>query len=308
MYEWDPYWFYGAPENGGFSDDPDDNPPGAGGEGGQEQGKDTENGETKEKKANDYTKNDAIKKKSYEIILTAKSRRAPRVVARAKTITHIYDETVQNGIKYKKIAGIFSVHNRNVSHMILEQGFEILPSILESGKIEIKVRANFTEGRLLVLNINTTNLRELGEFDILFDELKIDRMDADKIINHTGERAIYALLKTDDGIQIMVYIPHFSEHTIAIQSAAAKEEDGEFSGSVLGAGLLLVLGVVVGVIGFGYVQKREMARKKEFKLKIHEDEERGFLTLGSKKADTVMEKTDELERLLNESLFFEKKV
>ena len=245
-------------------------------------------------------------KKSYEIILTAQSKRASHVKARAKTITHIYDETVQNGIKNRKVSGIFNVHNRNVSHVIFEKGFEILPQILESGRIQIRVRANFTEGRLVVLNINATNLRELGEFDILFDELKIDRMNADKIINYTGEKARYALLETDDGIQFMVYIPHFSEHTIAIQSAAVEESDSGFSGSVLAMGM--VLGVVVGIISLGYVQRREIARRKEFKLKLHEDEESGFLTLENKKTDTGTEKTDELERLLSESLFFEKKV
>jgi len=287
VYEWKLDWFYGDHE------DPDDDKDGAGDEKG-------ETGEKKEKKEDD------VKKDGYEIILTAKSKRAPKVVARAKTITHIYDENIQNGIKYRKVSGIFNVHNRNVSHVVFEKGFEILPQILESGRIEIKVRANFTEGRLVVLNINATNLRELGEFDILFDELKIDRMNADKIINYTGEKARYALLETDGGIQLMVYIPHFSEHSIAIQSAAVEESDSGFSGSVLAMGM--VLGVVVGIISLGYVQRREVARRKEFKLKLHEDVESGFLTLENKKTDTGKENADELERLLSESLLFEKKV
>jgi len=285
VYEWDLDWFYS------YHEDPDD------GEGHAYD----ENGETGEKKENDDTE-----QTSYEIILTAQSKRASNVKARAKTTTHIYDENIQNGIKNRKVSGIYNVHNRNVSHAILEKGFEILPQVLESGRIEIKVRADFTEGRLVVLNINESNLRELGEFEILFDELKIDRMDAEKIIDHTGDKAVYALVETDDGIQLMVYIPHFSEHSIAIQSAAVEESDSEFSGSVLVMGM--VLGVMVGIIGLGYVQKREKARKREFKLKLHEDEETRFLSLENRQAEASASKTDELESLLNESLFFEKKV
>ncbi|MCK4614591.1 MAG: hypothetical protein KAU14_07300, partial [Thermoplasmata archaeon] len=284
IYDWN--WYIDVPWNDQWYEDPDDVVQG------------------KEKNTENTNPSEGVKKNSYVITLVAKSRRAPEVSAEAKTITHIYDETIQEGIRYRKISGVFNANNRIVSKEILEQGFEILPLVIESGKIEIKVRANFSEGRLVVLNLDASNLREIGDFDVLFDGLKIDRMDAERIINYTGEKARYALLKPDNGIQLLVYIPHFSEHIISIQSKADVKEK-EFSGPVLA--VCVVLGMVLGVIGLGYLQQKEEARKKEFKLKLHETGRSGFLTPITKEQEKGTGKADELESLLNESLFFEKK-
>jgi len=266
---------------------------------------------------------DALPRKdSYEITLVATSVRAPTVSDEAKTITHLYDEGVQEGIYEKKISGVFNVRNRMISHEILEEGFEIIPLVLESGKIEFRVTGEFPEGRLVILNIDEVNIDELGDFLVFFDELKIGKMDADKILDYTGNDAKYAIKETDNGLQLFVYIPHFSEHLISIQSVPVNDgNDSGFSGSLLIMGL--IMGVVAGVFGLNYRQKKDVQRKKEFKLKLHEEEspkkkisETDLMTPITEKTGnnngtkTTTNVSDDLDSLLNESLFmgsFERK-
>jgi len=243
-------------------------------------------------------------KDHYEIILVARSKGDPDVVERERTLTYIYDESIQNGIRDQKVSGIFNVVDRSLSMAILEEGFEILPTVIESGRVEFRVRANFSGGRLLVLNLNESNIRELGDFEVLFDKLVIDRMDPERIVDYTGTKARYALLKVADGTQLMVYIPHFSEHTIEVRSVSSEtEKDTGFSGSMLMGGI--ALGVAFGLVSFGYYQKRDRARKNDFKLKLHETGGPVFTPITASEAGSETGKKDDLEKLLNESLFFD---
>jgi len=236
-------------------------------------------------------------KVGYRVTLVARSTKSPHIVAEAKTITYLYHELIQQGMMEKKVSAVFHIFARNTTQEILEKGFELLPLILESKRIEFKVRANFSEGRVIILNINTTNLREIGDFDVLFDREKIREMNRDKIMNYSGDLARYAGIKTDEGMLLLIYIPHFSEHTITVQSAESVEKE-EYNGAVIGAGLLLIL--LIGFVGMSYILKKEEERKKEFKLKMLETEEKEFLNLEKNE--------DEIEKLLNEDLFFGKKI
>ncbi len=307
------------------SKDPDDAGYGEANGKDNENGKEGENGDPDDDKDNgnsaeknngkDQVKQEDPKpgKRDYYIInLHARSVRFTGVSAQATTHTYIYDEDIRDAIRYGKVSGVFNVHDRNMSKEILEAGFEIIPLLLESGIIQLKVSADFQEGRIIIININATNLEQLGNFEILFDSLKIGAMDPEKIGNYTGDEAKYAVISTDEGIRLMVYIPHFSEHIISVQSSSNTSggTEGEFTGSIVAAGILL--GLAVGLIGFGMFQKQKETRQKEFSLKIHEitrveGKETKDLFTPITRETGKSPTTDELDSLLNESLFMEKK-
>jgi len=249
---------------------------------------------------------------SYDITLVAKSLRAPEVSAEAETITYIYDETTSKGIWDGKISGIFNVHDRIITHEILEDGFLILPVEVGAMRIELRVVGNFSEGRLLVIHLDASNLEELGDSKIFFDEVGIEKMDPVDILTYDGEEARYSIIETENGLEYLVYIPHFSEHSIAIQSVTKGTSDGSgFNGLFLTIGILM--GVVVGVIGFGQRQKKREERKKEFKLKLHEEPVSTSDLFKPITKDTLVgndknvrsEDADAIDDLLDESLFLD---
>ena len=328
IFDWDnfpgipemPPWIEQKPVTGEGDDgyDEKDNDDGMNGDSGMNgdngmQGDNGMNGDGKDE--GEITDDELPEKDSYEITLVATSVRAPSVSDEATTITRLYDENVQQGIYEKRISGVFNVNNRMISQEILEVGFEIIPLVLESGKIEFRVTGEFSEGRLVILNLDETNFHELGNFEVLFDELKIGKMDADKILEYNGNDAKYAIKGTESGLQLFVYIPHFSEHTISIHSVPVNDGgDSGFSGSLLIMGL--IMGVVAGVFGLDYRQKKDAQRKKEFKLKLHDEEMPQKQIKESDLMVPITERTgnnddtkattnisDDLDSLLNESLF-----
>ena len=207
---------------------------------------------------------------SIDIDLVATSQTHQDVTQRASTTTHIYDDTTSEVIWSGKVSGIFNVLDRILTQEILENGFVIIPIEIGSSKLEIKVSGNFTDGRLMIINLDETNLGELGEFELMFDGESITLMEPEELIDYTGDKSAYALIPTVNGMELIIYIPHFSDHVITVQSVTgAKGEQSGFNGFVLILGI--VSGLAFGMASLGYRQRRKEVRSKEFKLKLHEE-------------------------------------
>ncbi len=285
-------------------DDPEKGTSSGGGGTGSE--KEADPDDTEEKKNEDKDRTE----KPYELTLRARSRKAVDVAAKAKTQTHIYSGPISED--RDKFSGIFNVNDRHASREILENGFEIIPQALESGRIEVKVKGEFDEGRHMLLNLNKTNLLELGNFDVLFDRLKISEMPLDEIMDYSGDEAKYSIEEGVDGTLVVVYIPYFSEHTITIESSEQADTQGDGGNAFLLVGGLFFT-IMVGLIGLGYVQRKEEEKKKDFKLKLHEEESK--TAPSPEKAQPAapgstlpsLKNNNDLEKLLNEDLFFGKK-
>jgi len=320
VYNWDNIWFddttgdpyYGIDGNW----DPDEKDM-IGGDGSDEKNTDNtwndeNNGGNREKEGEigEIERNgDQEPETDYEITLIARSSRVEGVKAEAKTTTYIYDSATSNGIWNKRISGVFNVNDRIITQEILENGFVIMPLILESGKIEFNVSGEFNESRIVVVNLDATNLDELGNYEIFFDEMKIGKMGPDKLVEYDGTEAKYAIVESENGIQLLVYIPHFSEHTISLRSVPSNGgDDSGFSGSWIV--MALGMGLVLGMVGLNQRQRIDDRKKKEFRLKINEEPKKAedyAKPLNSEakalNGSGASKEIDDVDSLLNESLF-----
>jgi hypothetical protein len=88
--------------------------------------------------------------------------------------------------------------------------------------LELLVRSNASGGKVLLVSVERRMLlpaRALGEITVLMDRHKIRRTDSlADVLNPDDDdgRAEYFALLSAEGVQILVSIPHFSEHTITI--------------------------------------------------------------------------------------------
>lgn len=121
-------------------------------------------------------------------------------------------------------------------------------------KLEIKVSAEFKEGKVLVLNIEDSafKVKNSQKLMIKFDGMEINQANVDEIINGNGTVAKYAAAIGEDGGQYLVYIPHFSEHIISLEIIdITTSQSANFIIGAIGIALLTVIILILVAIKIG---------------------------------------------------------
>jgi hypothetical protein len=121
-------------------------------------------------------------------------------------------------------------------------------------RIRVRVRAEFQEGKLIVLNVeqDVLNLGESGNCNVYFDGQKMQQGTLGEVLEAQGSQARYVGAFGEGGAQLLVYIPHFSEHIIEIESLVPLVEEVLFTQTnyvVMGLSILALIGLS------GYVYK-----------------------------------------------------
>jgi hypothetical protein len=152
----------------------------------------------------------------------------------------------------------FTYRNR---HMLQENnhyqlGMEIEYLGKEGNTVRFRVRAEFQEGKVIALNIgeNVLRFRNQNQFRVYFDGKQIQAGNAGEVVQGNGTQAKYAGETSEGGAQFLVYIPHFSEHIIEIESLIPLEEEELFTGTnfaVMGLSILALVGLSAHVYSIG---------------------------------------------------------
>lgn len=106
-----------------------------------------------------------------------------------------------------------------VEDVIAYQEISMSCSYLNQKTLKIIVSADFQEGKVVVVNIYQNTLPISRETDIIvqFDGRKISSVDSvEELIDLVGSEAKYCIFFGGNGIVFLIYIPHFSTHTITI--------------------------------------------------------------------------------------------
>lgn len=125
----------------------------------------------------------------------------------------------------------------------------------EINRVEIKVSAESQEGKCVVINVDkeTMSLSTDHEIVVKLDGSRMEKTDVDTVLNSNDAKGRYSVAEGSDAYQIYVYIPHFSDHTLTVET--------ETSGSNTEAStpgftaLFLVMGLVIAT-GMVYLQRR----------------------------------------------------
>ncbi len=101
------------------------------------------------------------------------------------------------------------------------------------------------DGKTFLFNIEEGIFEDLQSLDVIFDGEPIGLADdLDDVLDVSDGVAEYLIIYGADGAQVFVQVPHFSVHTIALQSSASESAEAPSLGAVVvGAGALAAAAV-----------------------------------------------------------------
>ena len=141
-----------------------------------------------------------------------------------------------------------------------EKGMTVEIKTQSQYKLEIKVSAEFKEGKVLVLNIDGSafQVKNSQQLKIKFDGKEMEESDVDEVIHGNGTQAKFAAAIGEDGGQYLVYIPHFSEHLISFEIVELTTSQSiDFMIGAIGLAILTVVILMLIVIRIGKYRKKE---------------------------------------------------
>lgn len=141
-------------------------------------------------------------------------------------------EIIDEKIKEKKVGAELSIfYEENISdfqkYIVVYDEINISLLDVENGSISFLIDGdeNIT-GKTIILNVDNELIDHLSNFSILYDGKEIQM--ADDLLdvlnpNNDGSNPEYTISIGANGTQIIISIPHFSQHHISISSAAIAE-------------------------------------------------------------------------------------
>ena len=140
----------------------------------------------------------------------------------------------------------------------IQKGMDVEIEEQNQHKLQIKVSAEYKEGKVLVLNVekNAFQVENSNQLRIKFDGKEINEANIEDVIDGEGTEAQFAAVIGDDGGQFIIYIPHFSEHTITIEAIGVTEsEAANFILGAVGAAIFTIIIFVLIVVKIGKYRK-----------------------------------------------------
>lgn len=154
---------------------------------------------------------------------------------------HQLDNALINAFKLRKIGAEAQIDMKkeNVS-FISYNNISMKKVSFEKKKIVLKIISEDREGRCIILHlsINSTNI------SVLLDNEKVNEGSYYDALFSTGNESVYNITESDGSVTLIVYIPHFSEHTLTIEEENVSAENSinpQVSGESDGLSMMAVI-------------------------------------------------------------------
>lgn len=142
-------------------------------------------------------------------------------------ITHHVTDQERSHIEDAKtnqtIAAEIEIDNGNVDHKSIDNNIIVQTTNSSANSVNITVSAtNQTGPKVILVNLNSTTIdvSSIKYLHVLYDGKVITPADSvDQVLHGTSsDDPHYAILITTSGAQVLISIPHFSTHTITLDS------------------------------------------------------------------------------------------
>ncbi len=156
---------------------------------------------------------------------------------------------VMNAIAQGKVGGEMMVHGQNSEFMNYTYGFHAQIQAQEKNKVSVKVSSEEHEGKVVIMDINKSSMQYDSQHKII---VKIDgkeiKMTDDNSVFAGGTEGKYAVVDNGNYVTVMVYIPHFSEHSVDVESQPNALGEITANPLLIGAVAAAVILVIVAAI------------------------------------------------------------
>jgi hypothetical protein len=170
-----------------------------------------------------------------------------------------YRYQIEDGIKNGTVVQECNISKKDgnvyMNSYEYQKGMSVEIDEQSQNKVQVRVSAEFKEGKVLILNIEESALKvkSANQLKIRFDGNEISEGNIAEVLDGNGEEAQYAMALGESGGQYIVYIPHFSEHVITIESFIEPEEAIPLIG--LGAAIITIILLVIVIFRIGKYRK-----------------------------------------------------
>ncbi len=175
-----------------------------------------------------------IENSTVTVELYGASQSLFRAMPKESVVAEKNMEKISEKINEGKIIGEISVSGYEGEHEIdsmrYQNNMELKLQRMEQNRIEIQVSGDFNEGKCIVINTDsdTVSISEGQKIQVSFDGKVMERAgNIDEVLDANDATPRYYVEQGDNGYQISVYIPHFSEHTITVESVDDDDSTGE---------------------------------------------------------------------------------
>ncbi len=169
---------------------------------------------------------------------------------------HIATEVIQ-GIEKGKIGAQIYISPNNMDFVNYSYQMHVQLQLREKNRIRLTLSSENSEGKgiMIALQNGTLNYGKNYRLNVTLDGKEVSRASYAEVMNATGD-ARYAVMESDGTLYLMLYVPHFSTHTVEIESdpigASSDGEEGATSTSsvpLLSTTILIVILVAVIIVG-----------------------------------------------------------
>ena len=134
-------------------------------------------------------------------------------------------------------------------------GFHAKIQNMEKDRLKITVDSENHEGKVLMINVNKSDLQYDSSHKIV---VKLDgnelRMTSENDVLAGGSEGKYAVIDNGNSVMILVYVPHFSEHTVDVESQSTSPI--EVMGNPMYMGIIIAVVVIIIVAVVAIMKRR----------------------------------------------------
>jgi len=183
----------------------------------------------------------------------------------------IYDDHIEAGIGEGSIGAEMTISKEGreaaANTITYLTGMVLEMEKVSAQRVDITVSGDFSEGKIMVLNIDDTvmDISNVDDLVFRFDGEVMELSNINLMLTEKGDKALYCLTVGNDGLRVLIYIPHFSEHVITIESKSfistpmevkSQEFMGTFAIVAIIAGIVVVLVLFTNVLRLGKKEHR----------------------------------------------------
>ena len=168
------------------------------------------------------------------------------------------EREVMHAIEKGKMGGQMYICDRGHDFVNYTSGLQMRIMEKEKNRIRISVSAEEHQGKLLMLTIEKDVLQygKNKTLKVMLDSKEIKMEQYSRVLNES-QNAAYAVINDTDTVTILIYVPHFSEHTLDIQSIPVSSSSETPTSASLGSTLsseaiyiiasIIVIVIIVGI-------------------------------------------------------------